>query len=629
MQIFPSIADKADEVFGLNSSSGAGRGWLDTAADSLVGQSLPQMTTGFEQMLESAFGEDQGKPRQSEQVRQFEAALHDAACGLVGKAQTRPSGEQTLQALQQLAGVPNSGSLRGTGSTQGLNVVQNLKLTQEDLLELRDKLEDMGLSKKEVQAFSERVTSEAGLTWGQFMSALSSRMGAYGRSPVQLDMNETRQLQMFFQKMGFTPQQSQNLMGQLEHGQYSNVWNQLGKRLNGMQDTGLLDVTSSDLALLGKAAQLSDKGMARLNALMQGTGDAALPVKGFRTVMSQLKSELANDAKQDDAAPKKIQENLGQILEAALSRAETNARPDSTKENFGRNQQVLADYAQREKEDAQGIRSTSFQGVAERLLGNHSPRTAGMGNTMPQNQTEGLEARLAAFQGQSQSGAENGFSGKQSGQFSQQDRGVWEEFLGKLDVKGEKSSSRTLLSDEAGRAAELATSIFGKANTGSVAMPKLAENGFASQVMRQVENGILKNTANGSKQLNLKLDTADLGKMSLVLSVKDKEVSAVIRVDSHEAGKKLTEQLALLKQNLQDQGLKVQRLEVQTQLSDNNFAQSWQGAGQHNQQQEQGDQGQWKSMFRRFQSDGETLAQEMQNTMQTVISSQSGLDIIA
>ncbi|SKA69873.1 flagellar hook-length control protein FliK [Desulfobaculum bizertense] len=629
MQIFPSIADKADEVFGLNSSSSAGRGWLDNAADSLVGQSLPQMTTGFEQMLQSAFGEDQGKPRQSEQVRQFEAALHDAACGLVGKAQTRPSGEQTLQALQQLAGVPNSGSLRGTGSTQGLNVVQNLKLTQEDLLELRDKLEDMGLSKKEVQAFSERVTSEAGLTWGQFMSALSSRMGAYGRNPVQLDMNETRQLQMFFQKMGFTPQQSQNLMGQLEHGQYSTVWNQLGKRLNGMQDTGLLDVTSSDLALLGKAAQLSDKGMARLKALMQGTGDAALPVKGFRTVMSQLKSELAKDAKQDDAAPKKIQENLGQILEAALSRAETNARPDSTKENFGRNQQVLADYAQREKEDAQGVRSTSFQGVAERLLGNHSPRTAGMGNTMPQNQTEGLEARLAAFQGQSQSGAENGFSGKQSGEFSQQDRGVWEEFLGKLDVKGEKSSSRTLLNDEAGRAAELATSIFGKANTGSVAMPKLAENGFASQVMRQVENGILKNTANGSKQLNLKLDTADLGKMSLVLSVKDKEVSAVIRVDSHEAGKKLTEQLALLKQNLQDQGLKVQRLEVQTQLSDNNFAQSWQGAGQHNQQQEQADQGQWKSMFRRFQSDGETLAQEMQNTMQTVISSQSGLDIIA
>jgi flagellar hook-length control protein FliK len=102
------------------------------------------------------------------------------------------------------------------------------------------------------------------------------------------------------------------------------------------------------------------------------------------------------------------------------------------------------------------------------------------------------------------------------------------------------------------------------------------------EIFSQVENGFLQNRQDGSHQLILKLNPQDLGQITLILSVKQGEVKALLRAEHGETATVLTEQLAELKASLEAQGLKVKELDVQTQLQNNEFAGQWNGAREHN-----------------------------------------------
>ena len=69
--------------------------------------------------------------------------------------------------------------------------------------------------------------------------------------------------------------------------------------------------------------------------------------------------------------------------------------------------------------------------------------------------------------------------------------------------------------------------------------------------------------------------------MSVTLTVRDKEVRAVIAADKADTAAMLHEQAAKIKQTLEDQGFKVTKLEVQTGIARDNQG-SWQSPEQHN-----------------------------------------------
>lgn len=154
-------------------------------------------------------------------------------------------------------------------------------------------------------------------------------------------------------------------------------------------------------------------------------------------------------------------------------------------------------------------------------------------------------------------------------------------------------------------------------------------NARSAEVYKQVENGAFKNLGQGVKQLVIRLDPADLGQVSVILQVRGKEVQAVLRTSNQETSHALNEQMAQLRTQLESQGLKVGKLEVQTQLSDSQTQAQWEGAEQHNRFQENREFAmsaqRWRS-FGRVESD---LAQEVQNGSQREKLSQSGLDIFA
>lgn len=177
-----------------------------------------------------------------------------------------------------------------------------------------------------------------------------------------------------------------------------------------------------------------------------------------------------------------------------------------------------------------------------------------------------------------------------------------------------------------------ATSTFGSGQQTEAAMRKmdapanLAKN---AEVYKQVEQGAFKNLGQGTRQLTLRLDPIELGQVSVVLQVRGKEVQAVLRTTTVEASQALNEQMAQLRTQLENEGLKVTRLEVQTQLSDSQTNAQWQGAEQHNKQQENRDLAMTAQRFRSLGRVGNDLAQDVQDVEYPEKNSATGVDIFA
>jgi len=154
-------------------------------------------------------------------------------------------------------------------------------------------------------------------------------------------------------------------------------------------------------------------------------------------------------------------------------------------------------------------------------------------------------------------------------------------------------------------------------------------SGRNAQVYQQVENGAFKNLGQGVKQLVIRLDPADLGQVSVILQVRGKEVQAVLRSSNQDTTLALSEQLGQLRSQLEAQGLKVGKLEVQTQLADSQSQSQWQGAESHNRYQENQELHMSAKRWRTLERTAPGLVRDVQNSPHRENLSPSGLDIFA
>ena len=92
----------------------------------------------------------------------------------------------------------------------------------------------------------------------------------------------------------------------------------------------------------------------------------------------------------------------------------------------------------------------------------------------------------------------------------------------------------------------------------------------AARAARQVETALLQDMSQGGRQVTLTLNPEELGNLSVTLTVRDKDVRAVITADSPETAAMLQDQAASIRQTLEEQGFKVTKLDVQTSLAQDN-----------------------------------------------------------
>ncbi|WP_298033166.1 flagellar hook-length control protein FliK [uncultured Desulfovibrio sp.] len=110
---------------------------------------------------------------------------------------------------------------------------------------------------------------------------------------------------------------------------------------------------------------------------------------------------------------------------------------------------------------------------------------------------------------------------------------------------------------------------------------------LAAQMARQVENGLLSALKDGGSRLDLQLHPQELGAITLTLTARNGEVSARIRSEKSETAEMVSRQLDSIRANLEQQGIKVDKIEVQIQNQQDDDGRQWQNLDQHNSRQEE------------------------------------------
>lgn len=236
-----------------------------------------------------------------------------------------------------------------------------------------------------------------------------------------------------------------------------------------------------------------------------------------------------------------------------------------------------ADDTAAQQSGSQAVSRASAQ-AAPQTGTQSSPNTAAN-----QIHAQSATQQAAVLDGKGQKNADSN-SGQGESDKDQKGKSAWGDLLGKVDTQSAAVAARG--STPAYAAAQAMQAAHTAQNTTDVQDPS-AVTPIGRQVAQQVEQGMLSTVKGGGTRLDLQLNPQELGSITVSLSVRNGEVSAVIRSEKSETNDMISRQVDAIRMNLEQQGLKVDKLEVRQETQQEQNSASWQDFNQHNSRQEE------------------------------------------
>ncbi len=469
----------------------------------------------------------------------------------------------------------SSGSASSAGSESRLSSAKNAPVSREAFEEMRPVLAKAGLSEREIEDLASRVQAGT-LTWGKLVHTLAGTM-AGAKKPVELSASQAQGMASLFQKLGFSSEQAQGMVLDVAKGEGLKVLSNIQQKLATLPEGMTLSLDKQELQGLFKALRLPQDSAAKLAQFMEGERTVA----DMKSALNQLGQALQEQRAKGNAADTDIAKAIGRIMDKDVAKAGRDAS------------------------------QTTGQAQAD----SSTPHLTYEMKAKDRNDTSWFDQREKK-QGKAEDGS-------------------WRDFLNKVRPEAEaqaqarttQAGARESLDALGSRNASLQAAQQGRAEAAQQAKPfdKVA----APRMLDQVQEAMLKDLGQGRKQLTLNLDPESLGKLQIMLQVRDKDVNAVLRAEDADTARMLTAQLDTIKKTLEDQGLKVQSLEVQTGLSGGAGQQAQFSADQHNQAQERQELSRIFSQLRMLRADGSDVARDMHNEGVQAIIAERGLHIVA
>ncbi len=385
------------------------------------------------------------------------------------------------------------------------------------------------------------------------------------------------------------------------------------------------ELTATDIrsALLAITAEVADQKSAESQALDEMK---ELASQVFIAAQKRLFGQTLSDSREDHVSRKamlarEMAENISEGENAATTTAGSKSVADlafASKDAASADQprasakSATAGQDTRSEADSQGRSQGTSQDIAQGASQDASQDASR--DVSQEASQEGSQGRGKSAAGDRMSGGKVGTGQEKaaagntevSAQTDEEASGrdAWDAFWARIGVDGMAEETDAMSGDILARtvstlrssslAAEETVSgtlLSSEGTLGSVRLPQpeTAQNAnryVSADVLRQVENGMLKNLGQGGHRITLNLTPEDLGAVNVMLMVKDKDVQAVIKTDTAEAAKIIGDQLNRVRESLEQQGLKVSKLEVQTGLAGQDQA-AWQGADRHNEARQQ------------------------------------------
>ena len=475
------------------------------------------------------------------------------------------------------------------------------RISQEEFEEIKGDLKEYGMSDEEITRLEEKVKSDDGLTWGQIVKAIAQKMSAM-RS-AQLTDDQKGELKSFFSKFGFSEKESDKLISQLEKGHFTKVMNELKTKLEAMPQDKQLLFEKTEIEAFTAALSFSKEFTSKIKELL---GNNTLP-KDVKQAFTLIRQEMEAMDKKDQELVRAV----GKVLARAMgdeSKATSAARqiaeavdlkPRVAEEKISA--EVKENLAQAVKDRKEVLPEASVRKTDEKALADKVEISAGANpETVDENHdTESKDG--------------------------------WDNFFDKArddsaPTARDQFQAQTVRDSAAALNKTGVTELGDRSQTKTAAWEKIT----APKVMKQVDDAVLRTLNSGAKQLTLQLSPENLGKLSIVLQVSGKEVGATIRAESADAAKVIADNLDIIKSSLEAQGLKVEKLDVQTGLTGNQDYRDWYGENEHNLARDREAVIAMRNHMKQMREEnGDILGQDMQLVRDRAMLADNGLHLIA
>ena len=453
------------------------------------------------------------------------------------------------------------------------DLAQDYNLSRDDVLSVVNDLSEGGISDDRLNRLNELLNSGESVTPHNIGEALrqTHRTDAEGKPAFAFSDSQRQELGLFLRKMGFSEDSAADALNQLEGGGDVRIWAAMVQRLSMMDPKDTIGVSRSEVDSLGRAFRLNDKQRDMLGKMF-GDADKELSPENLKAALATLSQEMAKRNESDVKLAQALQDSFSKLRQSILEREKLEKAADNRGSKEALQKEALFKDSATAKAD--GKAPAPAKGDDKDYTHNAAQKAADMAKEAALREN----AHAQATRDFNEQGHDPRQHGKGDGNADKQQRNS-DSLRGA--AKAVQKHDSPVADNSSTRSDFIAQMNLNQSAHNMAQHGQGAKNAnFSQQVFQQVENGLMSSLADGTKQLNIQLTPENLGTVNVLLSVKNKELTAILRPENPEAAKAIEDQLHVLRLSLEQHGLKVERLEVRPQLQDST-SQAWQGFEQN------------------------------------------------
>ncbi|MDD4701107.1 MAG: flagellar hook-length control protein FliK [Desulfovibrio sp.] len=571
-------------------------------------QIIPTSAGSFDALISSS--------KENSSFADFFTSVHDAIDSM--QRGENVSASAALEEEQTAAAPPKVQSPYSRTTTNGVTyTLEEVCFTKQEMAQLRHDLVKAGAPTHALSKLDALAGQPDGATLAQVMASLQTLGGA-----PQLSDDDKGQITSLLKKIDASGVLDARVQQLMVEGKGEAALGTVYAFMSQMDPTTKFEVDATEAIAFGRGLGLDTSSLQTLANSFGGNSNANLLLGQFSALMapaSNFFNEQKTSQKQLDAA---LKNTLQPLLSKARARTEKELQASALRNKEAQQSKLLIDQTvlknsrqtleetlnaggqdSKKAADAENVLRQS-DAISKKLDGSQS---AGIGHAGNQDAKASADTGISKASSNSEQASnspsatnkrlENAHMAQQSADEKQNEAGrrhtgdtrqdtngetgrdaSWNELTRKIET----SPLFTVRQDNQVAAAMIQNLNAVVEQPGPVSQPAPV----ARYVAQQVEQGLLSNFRNGTTRLDLQLHPQELGAITLSLSLRNGEVSATIRSEKTETAEIVTRQLEAIRTNLEQQGLKVDKVEVQLNSRQQDES-AWQNMDQHNSWQEE------------------------------------------
>lgn len=523
-------------------------------------------------------------------------------------------------------------------STDGVTyTLEEVTFTKNELEELRKELLKEGAPVETLSQFDKLVDQPDGATLAQVIASLT------GRTAGKFSEDDAQAITALLGQIDPSGTLAGDALAYMRGGNGEAALGLIQDALAKMPADQSLTIDPDAMLALGRGLGLNNGTLQTIVGMMRGQS-LSVNAGQFAALMEPAKSQFTTDAGNQQKLEAALEKTIKPIISKARNRMEKEQEAVSRESRRVQQSRILIDQTvqknSRETMDATlaGEQIAKDANQAGQFAKDGQPLAAQTGQKTQEGDlkaarkeggNEQILADNAKFAANTHAAkdAKNDLADAHTGEGKDGKSDAWQDLLGKIEI-------RTANATQPVNANAFVYSMLNGFDAQNIDMePQFASANMEQltrQLSQQVESGMLTAMRDGATRLDLQLHPAELGNVGITLIARNGELTAQIRSEKGETAEMLQRQLDAIRVNLEQQGVKIDKIEVM--LENNDPRQDFLDMGQHNARQEEGMRRQEMQRMRNLaalRNEDSGAARDLHNGGQQAAHSGTALHVVA